>query len=463
MTRRFISYKCMFCHNAVPQIPDGHDAPGSDPVYTGELPQGIDCQRCHGPGARHVEVVGRHGSKSADVRASIVNPARLDAARSMEICMSCHLETTSGRIPATIVRFDRAPFSYVPGEPLANFMLTFDHAPGTGHDDKFEAVSSVYRLRQSKCFNQSGGKLTCVTCHDPHSAPRGADAVARYSQKCAGCHTPHVATTDCVTCHMPKRRAEDTPGMVMTDHLIQRRPPARDLVAGFRERPPELYLGEVVPYYPKTADPLYYAVAQVGNKNNLEAGLPLLRRELALRKPVEPTFYDVLADATGDESLRRRPKTPPALTPCCRIGSATPVKRCWKPASSMPPSTRYAARCGPIRPTTLRGTSRAAPWPRSGVARGLLHFERALRLRPGHPTYLYDYGLALARAGRYAEARPAPRPPSPPIRTSPRTGSADEYPQGHWESASESIVAANKFGLAMPRDDADNTQISLGL
>jgi Tfp pilus assembly protein PilF len=33
------------------------------------------------------------------------------------------------------------------------------------------------------------------------------------------------------------------------------------------------------------------------------------------------------------------------------------------------------------------------------------NFERALRLSPGHATYLYDYGLGLARAGRYTEAR----------------------------------------------------------
>ena len=50
------------------------------------------------------------------------------------------------------MRFNRGPFSFMPGEPLEDFMLFFDHAPGTGHDDKFEAVSSVYRLRQSQCF-----------------------------------------------------------------------------------------------------------------------------------------------------------------------------------------------------------------------------------------------------------------------------------------------------------------------
>ncbi len=44
----------MFCHNGYPTIPAANQAPGSDPVFLGELPEGIDCQRCHGPGGEHV-------------------------------------------------------------------------------------------------------------------------------------------------------------------------------------------------------------------------------------------------------------------------------------------------------------------------------------------------------------------------------------------------------------------------
>src|SRR5579872_4562835 len=40
-TRRFISYKCMFCHNGYPDIPAANESPGSEPVFTGELPEGI--------------------------------------------------------------------------------------------------------------------------------------------------------------------------------------------------------------------------------------------------------------------------------------------------------------------------------------------------------------------------------------------------------------------------------------
>jgi len=46
---REIDHGCLFCHNAYPAAPDSY---GSLPRFWGPLPEGIDCQRCHGPGAR---------------------------------------------------------------------------------------------------------------------------------------------------------------------------------------------------------------------------------------------------------------------------------------------------------------------------------------------------------------------------------------------------------------------------
>src|SRR5450432_1634457 len=84
---RAIGYECMFCHNAYPNIPAGQDRFAVEPVYSGELPEGIDCQRCHGATARHIELARTAGSRPADVRRALVNPARLPAEREMEVCM----------------------------------------------------------------------------------------------------------------------------------------------------------------------------------------------------------------------------------------------------------------------------------------------------------------------------------------------------------------------------------------
>jgi len=164
--RRNVTYDCMFCHNAYPGIP----AEDRDPVFS-SIPEGIDCQQCHGNGDRHLSLASK-GAKVEEIRAAIVNPARLTPERQMEVCMQCHLETTSSSLPASIVRYGRGPFSYRPGEPLGDFMLHFDHAPGQGHEYKFEITGSVYRLRKSQCFQKSNGALKCTTCHDPHDTPR---------------------------------------------------------------------------------------------------------------------------------------------------------------------------------------------------------------------------------------------------------------------------------------------------
>lgn len=300
---RKISYDCMFCHNSYPEIPSGHEDAGSEPVFAGQLPQGIDCQRCHGPGGNHIQALRQSDAKLSDIRAAIVNPSRLGKERAMEVCMQCHLETTSAPLPGVVRRFDRKPFSYHPGEPLSAFQLSFDQAPGSGREGKFEIVSSVYRLRQSKCFLESNGQLSCTTCHDPHEIRHGQTAVDGYNRVCARCHEPariavqaHPSGGNCVGCHMPKRRAEDVVHAVMTDHLIQRRPPA-DLLTEFPERhgPVLEYRGEVVPYGDK--DDLYTAVAQVTHKSNLQAGITRLQAEIARQKPDRPEFYMELGDA----------------------------------------------------------------------------------------------------------------------------------------------------------------------
>lgn len=465
-TRRFISYRCMSCHNANPQIPAGHEASDSDPVFTGELPEGIDCQRCHGPGAKHVQVVRTKGSTAKDVQASIVNPSRLSTDRRMEVCLQCHLETTSGPIPSAIVRFNRGPFSFTPGEPLQDFLLTFDHEPGTGHEGKFEAVGSTYRLRQSQCFKKSAGKMTCETCHNPH---RPAAAMS-YDASCRQCHAnvaakDHAQAANCAGCHMPKRRAEDTPGMVMTDHLIQRGPPPATLTAEFREKPQEDYRGAVVPYYPATAPTLYAAAAQIGLKNNL-AALPVYARAVAAQKPANAEFYSILGDgllATGKRqeaiaaytrAIELNPKSVALLRSLAAVSDAKRAVELLAKAlqiapndpitwykigllESSPEKIRKAIELDPSLPEQSRSLAEilakngrrdeaqaalkdalridpydGAAWnlqarvlaERGEMAEAAFSFERAIRLVPREAAYLYDYALALARTSRFDEA-----------------------------------------------------------
>jgi hypothetical protein len=43
-------------------------------------------------------------------------------------------------------------------------------------------------LTWSRCYTESEGKLSCVTCHDPHA--HGKSAVTHQEAKCLSCHSP---------------------------------------------------------------------------------------------------------------------------------------------------------------------------------------------------------------------------------------------------------------------------------
>lgn len=390
--RRQLNGQCMFCHNGYPEIEKGADRSGTAPVFRGFVPEGIDCQRCHGPGRAHIEAM-QAGNGSPDARQStIVNPARLSVERQLDLCMQCHLETTSFRLPQGIVRYSRGILSYRPGEPLTDYMLYFDHPPGAGHDDKFEIASAAYRLRKSACFLKSDGAMRCTTCHNPHDIPRGAAADRHYAAACRTCHAAtleklatkkaHPVSEDCGGCHMPKRRTDDVIHAVMTDHYIQRLKPARDLLAPRderRETDATAYKGEVALYYPPkpsdTESELYLAVAQVRQGANLRRGIPRLEKLLQQSSPRQGEFFFELGEAYSkvqqidkaigayEEALKRSPEFRPAVQ---KLGTAL-------------------AKAGRLD-------------------QAVQIMQKALAAAPGDPTILNDLALVYLGQGKRLEA-----------------------------------------------------------
>jgi predicted CXXCH cytochrome family protein len=326
--RRAIPAECMFCHNGYPQ-PTAQFNPAklNPPAFPQKLPQGIDCQRCHGPGAAHVKAA-ISGAGIDAIRHAIVNPARLSRERQLEVCMQCHLETSSNHMPNEIRFYDRSVFSFRPGEPLGEYKLYFDPVSNQT-DDRFEIAHAAYRMRMSACFKNS--EMTCLTCHDPHQSYRGAGSTEHYVQVCMNCHqgVKHTASlpqsSTCLDCHMPKRRTDDAVHVVMTDHYIQRIKPDRDLTAPLAESSvkPATKTG-ITLYYPAHLpeageSELYLAVAEVQDGSTGDAGIARMQKAILKYTPAASEFYFELAHAYSkagnngqaihryQEALSRRP------------------------------------------------------------------------------------------------------------------------------------------------------------
>jgi photosynthetic reaction center cytochrome c subunit len=231
---RPVTEECLLCHSGSALFVAGTQNRYREPIFSAEA---ISCERCHGPVERHL----------ADPRAgTIVNPAKLEAAARDSVCEQCHLFGVSRVLNPGKIFSD-----FVPGQKLEDtFTVYHDAVPPGASAGAFKVISHVEQLALSACARNSGGRLWCGTCHDPHNKP--VEAVPYYRARCLSCHTaklaePHPAQdSDCLSCHMPRRNAKDGGHSAFTDHRIQRRPASeQDLppgtgIAAWREPPADL-------------------------------------------------------------------------------------------------------------------------------------------------------------------------------------------------------------------------------
>jgi hypothetical protein len=210
---------CIFCHSGQPRpVLDGNGR-FQEPPFT-EL--AIGCENCHGPGSSHVAA-----ANMGDPVGSIANPAKLSPWLADNICMSCH-QTGDARVlqPGKTFR-DFRPGAEL-NDTLSIFLVPFSRESAP-KDDLLEHYLS---MRLSKCYRKSGGRLGCMSCHDPHVQPSAKEAPTYFRQKCLACHTEKSCALplalrqhktppdDCAGCHMPKRDVTVISHSVLSNHRI---------------------------------------------------------------------------------------------------------------------------------------------------------------------------------------------------------------------------------------------------
>lgn len=156
-----------------------------------DLYPGVQCESCHGPGARHVQA-----ARSGDSAAALSGIRRSqNAAEELELCGRCHrrieeiAEERLQRYPPSLIRF----------QPVG--------------------------LVQSRCYLETPGGTRCTHCHDPHS-PVSSRTQETQIQTCLGCHGKEGQTEcrvsaagNCIECHMPLM--DLVRGISFHDHWIR--------------------------------------------------------------------------------------------------------------------------------------------------------------------------------------------------------------------------------------------------
>jgi hypothetical protein len=226
---------CVFCH-AVAGVPGADPRTGTLDTKVAEL--GIACEACHGPGQQHVAAHERPPSGEArDDRAdpTIVQPKRLEAHRSAQVCGQCHAvaKFTTDQLRD---EWTTTGSHYRPGDDLEATRLTLsasrlsneqldslrseDASFWESHfwpDGMVRVAGREYNgLVESACHEKGG--MTCLDCHSLHLS-QPDDQLAEgmgTNEACIQCHasyrdeleghTHHRAESggsQCYNCHMP--------------------------------------------------------------------------------------------------------------------------------------------------------------------------------------------------------------------------------------------------------------------
>lgn len=220
---RPIQEGCIFCHSGrANSIPHTNGQYANTPFSEAS----IGCENCHGPGAAHIAAM-----KNGDKANHIVNPARLTPYLADNICMACH-QTGDVRV----LKPGKSYQDFLPGEPLDNTLSILMIPPTPQNPPNADHTEHYYSMTLSKCFRASKGRLSCITCHDPHIEPSSAEAPAYFNRKCLTCHTTQSCklplavraqkkpADNCIGCHMPKRDIQVISHSSATNHRIPARP-----------------------------------------------------------------------------------------------------------------------------------------------------------------------------------------------------------------------------------------------
>jgi predicted CXXCH cytochrome family protein len=392
--------ECLFCHADRVEPYEGLQNRYHEPVFRGHV--GIGCERCHGPGEKHVATGGARMGRKPRLDPTIVNPRHLHVSLREAVCEQCHLEGDS-----RVLRRGRALYDFRPGLPLQDFWSVLVQEGET--DEGPKAVSHVEQMYLSGCFKGGRGadRMGCISCHDPHERVSPAQRVSHYRARCLNCHQEkedrevkstgtlrgcseplakrRVKSKDnsCIDCHMARYTASDVVHAASTDHRILRRPE--------KERPKGAGHG---------ASPhLTHFYRERNNRNDREGArdLALALGRLALQGPGGPEGFVRPTLDLIEGGLRDFPNDVEALEVKAHL-----LLVLERPGQALATLEKVLA-LSPAQERSLMMAAHSA-WSIGEKDKALTYSRRLVALNPWDPSYRRALGAMLVQERRWKEA-----------------------------------------------------------
>ncbi len=210
---------CYGCH--VSQMVNTYDLK-TDTYNTAWKEAGINCETCHGPAQKHLEIAAAHpdGKGVEDWALVVVTPEYgFTAHQTNAACSNCH------------AKMSPLNADYKVGEDFFQHydLVTYEQADYYPDGRDLGENYTYTSWRQSPCVKNSD--LHCLTCHTSSGRYRFAgDKANNACMPCHGAnvkdfaghtrHKPRTGVTQCIQCHMPMTRFGN---MNRSDHSM--RPP----------------------------------------------------------------------------------------------------------------------------------------------------------------------------------------------------------------------------------------------
>jgi hypothetical protein len=376
--QRPVREECLFCHSNRANAVAGTVNRYKSPVFDG---LGIGCERCHGPGEKHV-VTG--GGQAADGSArTIVNPKDLEPSLREAVCEQCHLEGD-----VRVLRRGRAVFDFRPGLPLDLFWTVFVKAEQDASENP--VVGQVEQMHESLCYRRSKGDMGCVSCHDPHRMPEPDEKLTYYRDRCMNCHhrkpcaleaaeRVQRAQDNCVSCHMPRVSSTDVAHNSITDHRVPRSATGRAPAAANARAPGSRPLVR----YPR-------ALVETGEMDfERDLGIALCRSSsVDLRLP--------LLSAEVERMLEQAVKAwPNDVEAWCSLGHVRVLRA--RPTQALTAYERALAMDPDNELAVVGAASVLAVTPNADVEQEVRHWRHAITIDPLRSHYHSQLAQAFAR------------------------------------------------------------------